>query len=196
MFTITGFIPMTMQIFAPMLFLGRTFSPFTWLLLKLIVASIQVFPLWPILSFWPRFYLGTILDPNGRSLRDMVLDPGYNVGVNQLRPRVSRFTQRRFLARCRVRIQPMQPILVFFPFYTVHGAYAQLGEDTSDEVNNAVDSATKRRFFDDPLWISVPYCFLMKHVGKPPDNAFSSAIAFLGKGSTIDHSNEFVQSHF
>ena len=48
-------------------------------LLKLIVASTQVFPLWHILSFWTRFYLGTILDHNGRSLRDMILDPGYDV---------------------------------------------------------------------------------------------------------------------
>ena len=74
----------------------------------------------------------------------------------------------------------MQPFLGFVSFYTVHGAYAQLGEDTSNEVNNAVDSATKRVFFDDPLRISVPYCFLMKRAGKPPDNAFSRAIAFLG----------------
>ena len=116
-------------------------------LLKLIVASIQVFLLWPILSFWPCFYLGTILDPNGCSLRDMDLD---------------------------------QPILGCVFFYTVHGAYAQLGKDTSDDVNNAVDSATKRVFFDDLLWLSVLYCFLMKHAGKPPDNAFSHVIAFLG----------------
>ena len=73
-------------------------------LLTLIVASIQVLSLWPILSFWPRLYLGTILYPNGRSLGDMIL---YNVGVNRLRPRVSCFTQCRFLARCRIRIQPM-----------------------------------------------------------------------------------------
>ncbi len=58
------------------------------MLLKLIVALVQAFPLWPILSFWPRFYWETILDPNGRSLRDMVLDPGYDVGVNHLCPRV------------------------------------------------------------------------------------------------------------
>ena len=149
-------------------------------LLKLIVVSIQVFLLWPILSFWPCFYLGTILDPNGCSLRDMDLDPGYNVGVNRLRPRVSCFTQRHFQACCRVRIQPMQPILGCVFFYTVHGAYAQLGKDTSDDVNNAVDSATKRVFFDDLLWLSVLYCFLMKHAGKPPDNAISHVIAFLG----------------
>ena len=43
-----------------------------------------------------------------------------------------------------------------------------------------MDSATKRVFFDDPLRISVPYCFLMKCAGKPPDNIFSRAIAFLG----------------
>ena len=73
-------------------------------LLKLIVASIQVFPLWPILSFWSRFYLGTILDPNGRRHRDMVLDLSYNVGVNRLCPCVSCFTQCCFLARCHGRI--------------------------------------------------------------------------------------------
>ena len=61
-------------------------------LLKLIVVSTQVFPLWPTLSFWPCFYLGTILNPNGHSLRDMVLDPGYDFGVNPLRPCVSCFT--------------------------------------------------------------------------------------------------------
>ncbi len=42
-----------------------------------------------------------------------------------------------------------------------------------------MDSATKRVFVDDPFWISVPYCFLMKCAGKPPDNTFSHAIAFL-----------------
>ena len=154
---------------------------FYWfqVLLKLIVALVQVFPLWSILSFWFRFYWETILDPNGHSLRDMVLDPGYDVGVNCLCPCVSLFIRRRFLACCRIHIQPMRPILGCVSFYTVHGAYAQLGEDTSDEVNNAADSATKRVFFDDPLWISVPYSFLMKRLGKPPDNAFSRAIAFL-----------------
>ena len=88
------------------------------ILLRLIVVSIQVFPLWPISSFWPRFYFVAILDPSGHSLRDMVLDPGYDVGLNHLRPCVSHFTQRRFLACCRI------PILGCVFFYTFHGAYA------------------------------------------------------------------------
>ena len=73
----------------------------------------------------------------------------------------------------------MQPILGCVSFYTVHGAYMQLGKDTSDEVKIAVDSATKRFFFNEPLWISIPYSFLMEQVGKPPDNAFSCATTFL-----------------
>jgi hypothetical protein len=135
------------------------------------------FVAYPIL--WPCFNWETIIDLNGPSLRNMDLDPGYDVGVNHLCPCVSCFTRRRFLARCRIWIQPMRPILGCVFFYQVHGAYTQLGKDTSDEVNSIVGSATKGVFFGDPLWISVSYSFFMKQVGKPPDNAFARAIVFL-----------------
>jgi hypothetical protein len=46
--------------------------------------------------------------------------------------------------------------------YEVRGAYARLGAAASPEVEEAIDSATRRVYFDDPLRISEPYSFFLE----------------------------------
>ena len=64
--------------------------------------------------------------------------------------------------------------------YEVSGAHAHLGEAASPEVEEAVASATRRVYFDDPLRLSKPYWFIRRRAGRPPDNAFTRFIAIAG----------------
>jgi len=66
---------------------------------------------------------------------------------------ISRQTRRRFLVHHIIRIQPMRHTLGCSSHYEVRGAYARLGAAASPEVEKALDSATRRVYFDDPLWI-------------------------------------------
>ena len=43
--------------------------------------------------------------------------------------------------------------------YEVCGAYAKIGTAASPKVEEAIDSATRRVYFDDPLRLSEPYSF-------------------------------------
>ena len=64
--------------------------------------------------------------------------------------------------------------------YEVCGAHAYLGKAASPEVEEAVASATRRVYFDDPLRLSEPYWFFRRRAGRPPDNAFTRFIAIAG----------------
>ena len=64
--------------------------------------------------------------------------------------------------------------------YEVCGAHAYLGEAASPEVEEAVASAMRWVYFDDPLWLSEPYWFFRRREGRPPDNAFTRFIAIAG----------------
>jgi hypothetical protein len=64
--------------------------------------------------------------------------------------------------------------------YEVRGAYAKIGAAASPEVVEAVDSATRQVYFDDPLRISAPYSFFRKRMGRPPDNDFTRFLAIVG----------------
>ena len=74
----------------------------------------------------------------------------------------------------------MQRSLGCISHYEVRGAYAKIGATASPEVVEAVDSATQRVYFDDPLRISAPYSFFRKKMGRPPNNAFMRFLAIVG----------------
>jgi hypothetical protein len=64
--------------------------------------------------------------------------------------------------------------------YEVRGAYARFGAAASPKVEEALDSATRRVYFDDPLRISEPFSFFRERAGRPPDNAFTRFLAISG----------------
>ena len=59
-------------------------------------------------------------------------------------------------------------------------APAKIGTAASPEVEEAIDSATRRVYFDDPLQLSEPYSFFQRKAGRPPDNTFTCFLAITG----------------
>ena len=150
------------------------------ILLKLIVALVQFLPFWSMFAFWPRFYWGILTNSNRRSLRDMFLDPRCQRSLLNGPPPVSCQTRRKFLARNLVWIQPMRHIVGCILHYKVGGAHATIGAAASPKVVEAINSATRWIYFDDPLWLLEPYSFFRRKADRPPDNAFTHFLAIAG----------------
>jgi hypothetical protein len=92
---------------------------------------------------------------------------------------VSRETRRQYLAKGKVKLQPMWASLNVFTSYQVQGAYAHLGQTMNEKVHEALRVAASAIYFDDPLRMSIPYEYLAKRLPEPPDNAFMTGLAFI-----------------
>ncbi len=115
----------------------------THVILKLVVAFVQLLPFWGTLSFWSRFYwhiMTSLLPPD--------------------RPSATRFTHRHFIAKGKVWMQPTLYRLWVLSTYQVWGAFAYLGADSAQNAGVAIVASTGMIYSDDPAQISVALTIL------------------------------------
>lgn len=93
---------------------------FLHILLKLIVGLVQWIPGWTVIIFWPWFYWYILTDPEGCSFAAIFLNPQYAQPTSCSLPRVSRNTRHCFLAKGKLRIQPMPLRLLLLSPSTRH----------------------------------------------------------------------------
>ena len=106
--------------------------------------------------FLAAILLGHTYQSQQAVTRDMFLVPRCQRSLLDGPSPVSHQKKHRFLARNLVRIQPMHRIVGCILHYEVCGAYAKIGTAASPKVEEAIDSATRRVYFDDPLRLSDP----------------------------------------
>ncbi len=149
------------------------------ILLKLIVGWIQLLPCWAFLSFWPCLYILLLTDPKSWTLLQIIQDLRYQASTPHSRAKISHSTWRQYIARGKVKIIPTTLRHGVNSNYESHGAYANLGSSLNESAAVFALSA-KSLFYDEPLWLPVPYKYFAVVAREPPDNAFCQILAFMG----------------
>ena len=142
---------------------------------NLIVSFAQFLPLSNIILWWTKLYWKIIRDQKGRSLCQMISNPGFLGRSKQSRNYISRNTKRKSIAKGKTKIQTTCSSIVIYSSYKVDGTYAHIHQTSNQEVAEAISIASNIIYFDDTFHLLVPYEFLSKRFPEPPEFVFEAA---------------------
>jgi len=150
-----------------------------WLLHSILCHLQCMFPMWQGLQYWPRLFW-TLFGPSSQGPSIYTILFHNNSIVDTTRPITKRSIDRHFAQKGKVHIRAMWSKYHVFSCYQTQGAYAHLNQKTNEDVRDALNTAARAQFYDDPLRLSVPYNYLAQALKEPPDGITKRVIAFTG----------------
>lgn len=140
---------------------------------------------WIFIIFWPTLYYKLLMDPNGRSIFTILMNPkNCKLETNSKSP--TNIQQKKVNKTAKtLRFYNRSHMLLSEP--SSQGAYARVDEPNRELLLDSMqkDLFYKQIYVDDPLRLMQPYEFMAKRQVKPPDGMLLDVIAFLAVALTF-----------
>ncbi|KAL7496856.1 hypothetical protein ACHAWT_005049 [Skeletonema menzelii] len=141
-----------------------------------VIWCIQILPLSSIVLWWPKFYATIIFDPTGRSLLQILRDPGYK---SSTRDKPSRYIRRNFIAKNKTPLPVAHPSVRSLSCYTSYGVYAHLGQTQDYQAQRAIFIASNKLHCNNPLWTNSMFDYIATRIPDLPDTIVTRFFAIL-----------------
>ena len=140
---------------------------------------------WIFIIFWPTLYYKLLMDPNGRSIFNILMNPR-NCKLDKTSKSPLKMQQKKVNNKAKtLRFYNRSRLILSEP--ASQSAYAHIDEPNRELLMDTLhkDLYYKQIYIDDPLRLRQPYEFMAKRQVKPPDGMLLDILAFLAVALTF-----------